>query len=414
MCASDLPEVSREVPIGPRPEFVGAQPVVREQSVAGEQPVISNHPVEQNQSRVNVVPVRQEATQSTEVAQGPVRQIDGSQLPEQEALQTVNRSVSQQRPVINYSPVVQQTPQREPATGPVSGQPNASVIQQTEPAVARPEAPPVSTGSTPADTETQTADGPEFRIPTSAPASDGQASTSGEERSFQRSVVNSPVVERTGNQPTFVMPETEVVQILEQPAQPVDVQTSDLDVEIMSVERPSTRVDVTSGSSRTAPEAGSAMDLDAEQIDRTYRVSEQIIRSARVLNRDGATQVTLRLDPPELGEVSIRLSSIQNGVVSGEIAVESQKVQEIVQRNMGALRESLAEQGIQIDQINVSVEDRGSSLTDREAFREALEDRRDNARSNTDRERPQTQQDMPEETPAQTPDADDGSVNFIA
>ena len=81
---------------------------------------------------------------------------------------------------------------------------------------------------------------------------------------------------------------------------------------------------------------------------------------------------------------------------------------------MATLRESMAEQGIQIDQIDVSVEDRGTNSTDRESFREALEDRRNNARSNTDRERPQTQQDMPEDTPEQTPEVDDGSVDFVA
>ena len=50
------------------------------------------------------------------------------------------------------------------------------------------------------------------------------------------------------------------------------------------------------------------------------KVTSQIVRGARFISREGANQVTLRLDPPELGEVTIRLSSI-NKTVTGEIRV---------------------------------------------------------------------------------------------
>ena len=188
---------------------------------------------------------------------------------------------------------------------------------------------------------------------------------------------------------------------------------SSVDLETQGIERipgrPEMRVD-------TMPRAGATTDipdrqLDAmpsEEIDRNYRVSEQVIRSARVLTRGGASEVTMRLDPQELGAVTVRLSS-EGQVVSGEIVVENQKVQEIVQRNLGALREALAGQGIQIENIDVSVNDRGAQA-DRETFRDNLEDRseeresREQARSDLRREQQSRQQ-------KQTPD---GQVDYMA
>jgi flagellar hook-length control protein FliK len=174
--------------------------------------------------------------------------------------------------------------------------------------------------------------------------------------------------------------------------------------------RPEMRVDMMPRAVSTSDVAQGALEaMPSEQIDRNYQVSEQVIRNARVMMRGGATQVTMRLDPQELGEVTIRLST-QDQVVSGEILVENQKVQEIVQRNLGTLRDALAGQGIQLGNIDVSVNDRGAQA-DREAFRESLQERsgereqREQARSDSQRwEQNERQQ-------KQTPD---GQVDFMA
>lgn len=180
--------------------------------------------------------------------------------------------------------------------------------------------------------------------------------------------------------------------------------------------RPEMRVDMTSPTTRPVSTTDvSSAQLDAmpsEQIDRQFRVSEQVIRSARVMSRDGATEVTMRLDPKELGEVTIRLST-QDQVVRGEIAVENQKVQEIVQRHMGALRESLAGQGIQLDDIHVSVQDRGAQ-TDRETFRDNL-DRQ--SEGQMDREQSQSRSHSEsrwEQAERQQQQTADGRVDFVA
>ena len=147
----------------------------------------------------------------------------------------------------------------------------------------------------------------------------------------------------------------------------------------------------------------------SEEIDQQYRIGEQVIRNARVMTREGATQVTMRLDPQELGEVTIRLTT-QDQVVSGEIAVESQKVQEIVQRNMGVLRDALAGQGIQLENIDVSVQDRGAQ-PDRETFRENLEER---SGEREEQEQPRSGSQQWEQNERQQRQTDDGQVDFMA
>ena len=363
--------VEGEAPVVSRSEFVGASGVVRDQAP------VTERPVEQSRSQLSNNAPQHEVEQPVTPFQASVRKPEGAQS-----------SLLENVPVVNDG----RAPASQAPVGLVSGLRESTIVERQV----------IST--------TQQA------VVSSTSASEDQAFTTGDENTAQRPLVSRQPVERAGGQASFVMPEAEVVQMPEQPVQTPEMQTADLDVEIGSVDRAASRIDTTVGSARSAQDGSPRVDLEAtaEQIDRTHRVSEQIIRSARVLNRDGATQVTMRLDPPELGEVSIRLASTQNGIVSGEIAVESQKVQEIVQRNMGALREALSEQGIQIDQIDVSVDERGgSNLADREAFREALEDRADNSRSDADQQHSQEQQEMPEEE-SQAPPSIDGGVNFVA
>jgi len=190
-----------------------------------------------------------------------------------------------------------------------------------------------------------------------------------------------------------------------------------VDVETQSIDRipgrPDMRVDMMNQTARATSTSdisqGQLNTMPSEEIDQQYRIGEQVIRNARVMTREGATQVTMRLDPQELGEVTIRLTT-QDQVVSGEIAVESQKVQEIVQRNMGVLRDALAGQGIQLENIDVSVQDRGAQ-PDRETFRENLEER---SGEREEQEQPRSGSQQWEQNERQQRQTDDGQVDFMA
>ena len=78
------------------------------------------------------------------------------------------------------------------------------------------------------------------------------------------------------------------------------------------------------------------------------------------------TEVRVRLEPPDLGSVRIRLGAGEK-TLSGEIAVSNQEVKGIVESQIQQLRSSLTNQGLDVGRIDVSVRDdsRGSHLHDR-------------------------------------------------
>ena len=95
-------------------------------------------------------------------------------------------------------------------------------------------------------------------------------------------------------------------------------------------------------------------------------VVRQVIRGARFLLKDDVSEVRVRLEPPELGSVHIRLVS-GGDMLSGEIGVSNSDVKGIVESHLHQLRSSLTEQGLHVGRIDVSVRDdqRGGAWPDR-------------------------------------------------
>lgn len=169
--------------------------------------------------------------------------------------------------------------------------------------------------------------------------------------------------------------------------------------------RPASTVDVIDRSTATS---GPQMDTVEDT-----QVTHQIVRGARFLSRTNLNQITIRLDPPELGEVTVQLAS-RNQAVTGEIRVENRAVQEIVQRNLAELRESLNGQGIQIDRIEVSVDAGGRSAVDRDG-ENLLHDRsgREDA-SRQDRDGNPDLDEHPSQKEGYRNRSQDGRVDFVA
>jgi flagellar hook-length control protein FliK len=64
--------------------------------------------------------------------------------------------------------------------------------------------------------------------------------------------------------------------------------------------------------------------------------------------RSGQQEVVVRMHPRELGEVRLSLTS-DDGNLRAHLHVQSQQVQDVLERNMPRLREALAEQGIEVN-----------------------------------------------------------------
>lgn len=69
----------------------------------------------------------------------------------------------------------------------------------------------------------------------------------------------------------------------------------------------------------------------------------------------GSSSMTVNIHPPELGSVRVRIVS-GNGRMSVHLNAQNQQVAGILERNLPALHQSLADQGIDIDDLHVSVD----------------------------------------------------------
>lgn len=156
-------------------------------------------------------------------------------------------------------------------------------------------------------------------------------------------------------------------------------------------------------------------DLQAaiDRLEQTYRVSDQIVRGARLISRGATSTVTLRLQPEELGEVTIRLVS-SDGTLSGDITVQNRAVREVVHQHLGTLREALTAQNLQVDQLQVSVDSQGQAQQDRQAFQQLMDQRTGSGRGGSQEPGTpgQEQQEQPAAgTPLRNPN---GQLDFTA
>ncbi|HEX2954018.1 MAG TPA: flagellar hook-length control protein FliK [Bacillota bacterium] len=108
----------------------------------------------------------------------------------------------------------------------------------------------------------------------------------------------------------------------------------------------------------TAVETKNALPAD-DQSTRTVKyepreIVNQIVRGTHVMVRDGAAQMQLRLDPPELGRVELKIVAEQDGI-KAHFVTESQTVKALIETELPHLRNALQQAGVQADAISVSV-----------------------------------------------------------
>jgi len=94
-------------------------------------------------------------------------------------------------------------------------------------------------------------------------------------------------------------------------------------------------------------------DLDNRTVELHRRVIDQIVREVRVRKLDGNSEMIVRLNPPELGE--IRLSVVQEGQsFASTIQTTSEQVRGLLQAHLPALTEALADAGVKMNSISVA------------------------------------------------------------
>ncbi len=79
---------------------------------------------------------------------------------------------------------------------------------------------------------------------------------------------------------------------------------------------------------------------------------ENAVRGMNAGGLNGRQQATLRLDPPELGQLRV-LVRMHDGAMTLHVRTEHRNVTRLIESRMGELRDALAEHGIRMDQTSV-------------------------------------------------------------
>jgi flagellar hook-length control protein FliK len=95
-------------------------------------------------------------------------------------------------------------------------------------------------------------------------------------------------------------------------------------------------------------DAPAAIDQAAET-----HLPQQIVQSIRLQAMDGGGEAVLRLRPEYLGEVVIAVK-VEQGAVIAALQADTPAVRQWAERNEAVLRQSLAEQGLQLERLTVT------------------------------------------------------------
>jgi flagellar hook-length control protein FliK len=82
-------------------------------------------------------------------------------------------------------------------------------------------------------------------------------------------------------------------------------------------------------------------------------VIEQAAQGIQIAHRDGR-EMQVRLSPPELGALQIEIS-LKDGVISARLETQTAAAQQLLSDNLQQLKESLSQQGLSVDRLDVFV-----------------------------------------------------------
>ncbi len=82
---------------------------------------------------------------------------------------------------------------------------------------------------------------------------------------------------------------------------------------------------------------------------------EGIINTVRFIRADGVRKANIVVDPPALGRITVELTSSTSGV-EASVKVANEQIRQIVQEQISQLRDNLSQQGVQVSEFTVDVQ----------------------------------------------------------
>lgn len=90
------------------------------------------------------------------------------------------------------------------------------------------------------------------------------------------------------------------------------------------------------------------------QMNTAQTVMDQIVTNAKVVLTDDAQSMTIQLQPENLGKIALSITT-EKGTMTGKFVAENLVVKEAIEVNLINLKNSLNEQGIKVDNLEVVV-----------------------------------------------------------
>ena len=91
--------------------------------------------------------------------------------------------------------------------------------------------------------------------------------------------------------------------------------------------------------------------------------SNAVKEKVMVMINQKIKQLEIRLDPPELGSMQVKLN-LQNEQAAVNFVVQNQQAKEALEQNMGKLKEMLADSGVDVGESNIEQQDRQAENDD--------------------------------------------------
>lgn len=97
---------------------------------------------------------------------------------------------------------------------------------------------------------------------------------------------------------------------------------------------------------------------EPQQTSFATRILNQVLDGIKVMTSENMSSMEMQLNPESLGKLSIQVIS-KNGVVTAQIAAQSEAVKEAVESQIAVLRQNMEEHGLKIEDVEVTVASHG-------------------------------------------------------
>ncbi len=105
---------------------------------------------------------------------------------------------------------------------------------------------------------------------------------------------------------------------------------------------------------KVAEPTGVGQNVPQPEQTMSARMMNQIVRSVKTHTFEGGAEMTLRLDPPHLGQIQMNVA-VADGAVTASLKTSTESARQILQSDLGSLKQMLADAGVKVDQVDVSV-----------------------------------------------------------